>query len=132
MTDATVNTITGMLKPNDDRLPQGHDYLAKESGRILSLREVTHRLRMMFRGKAKDVAGWAPEHLCVVLGHPDWGKVLTNFFNHFIHCNLGEGTQRALMLQTVTPLNMGTKGKLRPLGCAATFRRIAYGALVPS
>ena len=34
------------------------------------------------------------------------------------------------MLQTVTPLNKGTKGKLRPLGCAATFRRVAYGELV--
>ena len=27
-------------------------------------------------------------------------------------------------------LNKGTKGKLRPLGCAATFRRHANGALV--
>ena len=27
-------------------------------------------------------------------------------------------------------LNKGTKGKLRPLGSAATFRRVAYGALV--
>ena len=34
------------------------------------------------------------------------------------------------MLQTVTPLNEGTKGKLCPLGCAATFRGIAHGALV--
>ena len=89
VTDATVNTITGMLRPNDDRLPQGLDYLAKELGRILSLREVTHHLRMMGRGKAKDVAGWAPEHLCVVLGHPDLGKELTNFFNHSIQDNLG-------------------------------------------
>ena len=36
------------------------------------------------------------------------------------------------MLQTVTPLNKGTKGKLRRPGCAATFRRVAYGALVRS
>ena len=71
-----------------------------------------------------------PEHLCVALGHPDMGKELTNFLNHFIQGNLGEGIQRALMLQTVTPLNKGTKGKLRPLGCAATFRRVAHGALV--
>ena len=49
---------------------------------------------------------------------------------HFIHGNLSEETQRALMLQTVTPLNKGTKGKPRPLGCAATFRRVACGALV--
>ena len=83
---------------------------------------------MMGRGKAKDVAGWAPEHLCVALGHPDLGKELTNFFNHFVQGNLGEGTQRALMLQTVTPLNKGTTGNLRPLGCAATFCRVAYGA----
>ena len=119
-TDATVNTITEMLKPNDDRLLQGLDYLANEPGRSLTLREVTH-LRMMGRGKAKDVAGWAPENLCVVRGHPDLGKELTNFFNHFIQGNLCEGTQRALMQQTVTPLNKGTNGKLRPLGCAATF-----------
>ena len=37
------------------------------------------------------------------------GKELTNFFNHFIQGNVGEGTQRALMLQTVTPLNKGTR-----------------------
>ena len=80
MTDATVNTITGMLRPNDDRPPQGLDYLAKEPGRILSLREVTHHLRMTGRGEAKDVVGWAPD-LCVLLGHRDLGKELTNFFN---------------------------------------------------
>ena len=65
-----------------------------------------------------------------VLGHPDLGQGLANFFNHFIQGNFGEGTQRALMLQTVTPLNKGTKGKLRPLDCAATFCRVAHGALV--
>ena len=125
MTEATVKTITEMLRPNDDPLPQGLDHLASGTGRTLTQREVTHRLRMMGRGKAKDVAGWAPEHLCVALGHPDLGKELTNFLNHVVQGNLGEGTQRALMLQTVTPLNKGTKDKLRPLGCAATFRRAA-------
>ena len=31
------------------------------------------------------------------------------------------------MLQMVTPLNKGTEGKLRPVGCAAAFRRVACG-----
>ena len=66
---------------------------------------------MMGRGKAKDVAGWASEHLCVALGHPDLGRELTNFLNHFIQGNLGEGTQRALMLQTVTPFEQGNQRK---------------------
>ena len=34
------------------------------------------------------------------------------------------------MLRVVTPLNKGTKTKLRPLGCAATFRTNACGAAV--
>ena len=64
MTEATGNTITGMLRPNDDRLPQGLHHLANGPGRTLTLREVTHHLRMMGRGKAKDVAGWDP-NICV-------------------------------------------------------------------
>ena len=130
MTEATVNTVAGMLRPNGDRVPNGFDHLTKGVGRTLTLPDVTHHLRMMERGKGKDVAGWAPEHLCVALGHPDLGRELTNFLNHFISGNLCDATQRALMLQTVTLLNEGTKGKLCPLGCAATFCGIAYGALV--
>ena len=34
------------------------------------------------------------------------------------------------MQQAAILLNKGSEGKLRPLGCAATFRRNAYGALV--
>ena len=89
VTEATVNTITGMLRPNDDRLPQGLDHLANGPGRTLTQREVMHQLRMMRRGKAKDVAGWAPEHLCVAQGHLTWRKELTNFLNDFIQSNLG-------------------------------------------
>ena len=88
MTEATVNTITVMLKPNEDQLPKGSDHLTSSTGRMLTLREVTDHLRMMGRGKAKDVAGWAPEHLCVALGHPDLVRELTNFLNHFILGNL--------------------------------------------
>ena len=66
-----MDTVTGMLTPRGDQLPNGFDHLTTGAGRTLTLREVTHHLRMMGRrGKAKDVAGWAPEHLCVALGHP--------------------------------------------------------------
>ena len=57
------------------------------------------------------------------------GHKLTNFLDlqnqgNFLH------EHTALSRHWVTPVNKGTKGKLRPLGCAATFRRVAYGALV--
>ena len=54
------------------------DHLANGTGgRILTQREVPNHLRMVGRGKAKDVAGVAPEHLCVALGHRDLGSDLT-------------------------------------------------------
>ena len=44
MTEATVNPVTGMLRPNGDQLPNGFDHLTKGVGRTLTLREVTHHL----------------------------------------------------------------------------------------
>ena len=126
MTEATVDTITWMLTPHGDQLPKGFDRLTQGAGMILTLREVTHHLRMMERRKAK--AGWALGHLCEAFRHPD--RELTNFWKLFISGNLCDATHRVFMVQTVTPLNKGTTGNLRPLGCAATFRRIAFGALV--
>ena len=126
MTDATVNTITGMLRHSDDRRPSGKwDRMNPHATRSDAPPQNDGP-----RAKQRTSRVWAPEHLCVALGHPDLGKELTNFLIHFIQGDLGEGTQRALMLQTVTPLDKGTNGKLRLLGCAATFRRVAYGALV--
>ena len=123
MTEATVNTVTGMLRPYGDQLPNGFDHFTEGVGRTLTLHEVTHHLRMMGRGKGKDVSGWAPEHLCVALGHPDLGRELTNFRSLFFSGNLCDATQRALMLQTVTLLNEGTKGKTLPAGMRGYLSR---------
>ena len=67
-----------------------------------------------------------------VTGKPDLGSELTSFLIHLIQGSICEGTQRAPTLQMVTPLNKGTKGKLRPVGCAAAFRRVACGSLARS
>ena len=95
MTEATVQTITEMLRPKGDPLPQGFDHLANgNGGRTISQKETTQHLRLRGRVRAKDVAGWGSGHLCVVLGHHDLGKELANFLNHFIQRKLCEGTQR--------------------------------------
>ena len=153
-TSDTARTVASMLCPRGDALPTAFEHLRRSSTtlpttttirpttsstptpirdqteRRLTTRELTQHLRLAGRGKAKDVTGWAAEHLCVVLGHRDLANLLTEFFNLLLRGGLTEAMQHALAFQVVTPLNKGTKGKLRPLGCAATFRRAAYGALV--
>ena len=84
---------------------------------------------MMGRRNAKDVAGVGRRTIVSGSGPPRPGARAHELLEPL---HLGKPLRRdakALMLQTVTPLNKGTKGKLRPLGCAATFRRIAHGPL---
>ena len=59
----------GCSETNDDQLPKGFDHLTKGAGRTLTLREVTHPLRVMGRRKAKDV-GLGPRTFVRSTGPP--------------------------------------------------------------
>ena len=131
----TQRKVVELLRPKGAGPPPSATSTSTSTGttaKPVTVREVGRFLFRTPKGGGKDALGWCYEHLTPIRNNKQMLEDFTAFINDFLTGSLALETVWALTHQVVTPLVKGTKGKLRPLACAATFRRTAYGVLTRS
>ena len=130
-TEATAERMRGLLEQHAEREEPAWDWVTRRQGSAAALTFEAFRdgVRKAKRGSATDLGGWAYEHLQMLLEDASAAQAAWRVADSLVRGCLSRDAYDWLDLSRATPLAKAAGG-VRPLACAATWRRAAMGALM--